>query len=357
MTRPRLLVLHAASAANRTLSYQQGWPRAFGEDRRFDVELLNVAKPPRFGRSLRRRWDAVVLLHSVYSNEQLLDGRLLDRIAAVDAPKVWFIGNEYKLMPEKMTFAEKLGVALLVSQSLSPRVHALYRARLSCAVVGIPNAGLDTDVFAPTLPDDDRPVDLGYRAYPGPMYLGHDERQRLADVFGDAGPRHDLVVDISLAPDRRLAEREWAEFLNRCKGQLGFEAGTDYFELDDALRRRVNAYVAENPGATFADVRERFLTGYRDPVPCRTLSSRISEAAGTRTAQLLIEGEYDGFFEPDVHYIPVRKDLRNVDEAIEKFRDAGFRRTVADNAFRVAREELTFDALLGRFSVALAELV
>jgi hypothetical protein len=354
LTRPRLLVLHAASPANRTLSYQQGWPRAFVEDRRFDAELVNVVDPPRFRLPRRRGWDAVVLLHSVFSNERLLPERLERRVRAIDAPVVWFIGNEYKLMPEKMEFAERLGVRLLVSQSLSPRVHDLYRRRLGCAVTGIPNAGLDTELFAPRTRDEERTIDVGYRAYPGPLYLGHDERERLAAAFAN----HDgLVTDISLDPASRFDEQAWAAFLNRCKGQLGFEAGTDYFELDDALRKRVNAYVDEHPEATFADIHARFLADYGDPVSCRTLSSRISEAAGTRTAQLLIEGEYDGFLQPDVHYIPLRKDLGNVEEAIEKFRDADVRRRVADNAQRLAREELTFDALLGRFEQAVREIL
>jgi hypothetical protein len=350
LNQPRLLVLHAASPANQTLSYQHGWPRAFAEDRRLDVELVNVIDPPRFRQPSRRGWDGVVLLHSVFSNERLLPERLERRVREIAAPRVWFIGNEYKLMPAKMEFAERLGLALLVSQSLSPRVHELYRERLGCAVVGIPNAGLDTKLFAPRTRDPERTIDLGYRAYSGPLYLGHDERERLAKAFESVDG---LVTDVSLDPASRFDEPAWAAFLNRCKGQLGFEAGTDYFELDDALRRRINAYVDAHPDTTFAEIHEGFLAEYRDPVPCRTLSSRISEAAGTRTAQLLIEGEYDGFLQPDVHYIPLRKDLGNVDEAVEKFSDDDLRRRVAENAYMLALEELSFGALLGRFAAAL----
>lgn len=357
MSRPRILVVYASSEANETLSYQQSWPRAFAADDRFDTELFNLRRQRRFRLPSRRGWDAVVLLHSVLSNDGQLKGKAFDLIAAIDAPKLWFIGNEYKLMPQKMEFAEEIRVEVLISQSMSDRVHELYRERLGCIVVGIPNAGLDTELFAPRVPPDERPIDLGYRAYVGSLYLGHDERQRLLAAFLEAAPRHGLEVDLSLEADRRFTEREWADFLNRCRGQLGFEAGTDYFELDDALRMNVNDYVDQNPEATLADVRERFLADYEDPVPLRALSSRIVEAAGTKTAQILIEGEYGGFFEPDVHYIPVRKDLTDVDEAIAKFVDGEVRRRVRDAAYDTAREELTFDALLGRFDEALRRVL
>jgi hypothetical protein len=357
MIPPRILVVYGSSRLNATLSYQHGWPRAFAEDARFDARLLNLLDPPRFKQPSRRGWDAVVILHSVFSNERLLTGRLLERIANIDAPKAWFIGNEYKLMPEKMRFADHIGIALLVSQSVSEPVHALYRERLGCAVTGIPNAGLDAEMFRPVRPESERPIDLGYRAYEGPAYLGHDERRRLADAFAAAAPRHGLTVDISLDPVDRFGEAEWADFLSRCKGQLGFEAGTDYFELDDALRNAINDYEVEHPDATPDEIRATFLDTYRDPLPCRTLSSRIVEAAGTRTAQLLIEGDYGGFLEAGVHYIPIRKDFSNVDEAAAMFLDDDVRGRVADNAFELAREKLTFGALIGRFHDALLPVI
>ena len=111
MKRLRILLVHARSAANLTLSYQRGWPRHFARHPGFEVSFLNTraARPLALARArwlgLVRRFDAVVLLHSVFSNACALDGRLLDAVRALPAPKVFFVGNEYKLMPEKLAFA------------------------------------------------------------------------------------------------------------------------------------------------------------------------------------------------------------------------------------------------------------
>jgi hypothetical protein len=164
-------------------------------------------------------------------------------------------------------------------------------------------------------------------------------------------------VDISLAPEDRYDERAWAAFLNRCKGQLGSEAGGDYFDLDDRSRRAVGAYLEDHPGARFDEVARKFFPPAHEHVPLRILSGRQVEAAGTMTAQVLFEGRYDGLFEADTHYIPLKKDFSNADEAIRKFKDASFRTRIAGQAYAFVREHLTYDRLIDRFRAAVAPLV
>jgi hypothetical protein len=355
----RALLLYARLPENQTLSYQQAWPRHFLAHPRFDCDPVDVISL-RDQRRLRARaflrlarYDAVVILHSVFSNGRHLYGPLLETVKKLRARKAYFIGNEYKGMPEKMWFCEELGVDLLVSQFTTEEPLALYRERLpGTTVVGIPNTGWDPDLFSPRIPPEERPIDLGYRAFENDVALGHRERRELAERFLDVAGTNGLRVDISLDPGDRLDEPGWAAFLNRCKGQLGSEAGGDYFELTDRTREAVKAYVTERPDASYEEVWERFFRDYRDPVPGRVLSGRNVEAAGTKTVQLLLEGAYGGYLEPDVHYIPLRKDFSNLDEALAKFRDPGFAARVRENAFAVVRE-LTYPRLIDRFHDAL----
>lgn len=356
----KTLVLYSLGTGNRSLSYHSGWPRQIASHPGFACTMLNVSRGG-LSRSLlvarlRRRFDLVVCLHSVFSNECLVTGSALRALGSLRCPKVWFIGNEYKLMPEKMAFAEDLGVDLLVSQIGNPAVLALYRERLRCAVLSLPNAGLDPDLFRPTTPLEERGIDLGYRGYEAALYLGHFDRTVLPHWFLEHEREHGLRLDISVSPEDRFDERGWAAFLNRCRGQLGCEAGTDFFDLTDDVRLRVNAFTDAHPEVTFDDVYDRFFRGYGPRVSGRTLSGRIIEAAGTKTVQVLFEGEYDGFFQPDVHYIPLRKDFANVDEAIAKLRDDETCRRLADAAYDVAMDRLTYSRLLDELREAVIAL-
>ena len=279
----------------------------------------------------RARFDAVVVLHSVFSNACVIGERLLEAVCRLHLPAAYFIGNEYKLMPEKMQFCERLGVRLLVTMNPAPAAQALYRERLGCAVVCIPSGGLDIEAFRPTTAWDDRQVDIGYRATEPPLYLGNDER--------------------------RLAGGAWAAFLNRCRSQLGTEAGGDYFELTDTTRLRVIDHLRDNPKADMAEIFARFFADYRDTIPVRTISGRHVEAAGTKTVQILFEGGYNGYFQPDVHYIPVAKDLHDASEALRKLRDHAYCAKLADNAYEVAVGELTYATLIDRFHAAFTAVV
>jgi hypothetical protein len=349
----RILLLYADSGQTRLLSYQAGWPKHFRRHPRFECLPVNVLS--RFARVPRGRLDAVVILHSVFSNGCYLTGRLFERVAALPQPKAYFVGNEYKLMPEKIDFCERLGVSLVVSQLSDPAAHDLYRERLGVEVAAIPSGGLDTELFRPRTPWEERELDLGYRAFRAAWYHGHLEREEIAERFREAAARHGLRADISLEPEDRFDERGWADFLDRCRGQLGSEAGADFFELTDETRRTVGPWVREHPGVTPDEVFARFFP--RGGPSGRALSGRVVEAAGTKTVQLLLEGEYGGYFRPGEHYIAVRKDYSNVDEAFEQLRDRELTRRLTEAAHEVAVSELTYERLIDRFHDALAPLV
>jgi hypothetical protein len=361
----RILLLYATWAEARRFSYQIGWPAHFLRHPGIACTAVDVGDA-RVMRRLRAhllarfaRTDAVVLLHSVFSNALMMGERLMAALAALPQPKAYFIGNEYKLLPEKMAFCERLGVRLFVTMNPDPRAQALYRERLGCSVVSIPSAGLDLAMFRPGPSRERRPIDIGYRADPSPVYLGHDERTQLAEAFLCAAPRLGLRVDISTASGNRLPVQEWAAFLAQCRGQLGSEAGGDRFELTDATRIRVNAYMRAHPDAPTEEVLKRFFAKPlpQDAVPVRMISGRHVEAAATRTVQLLIEGRYSGYFEPDVHYVPLLRDLSNIDEAVEKFQDAAHCERLCDNAYDVVRAELTYERLIARFLRALRDAI
>jgi hypothetical protein len=63
------------------------------------------------------------------------------------------------------------------------------------------------------------------------------------------------------------------------------------------------------------------------------ISPRVFEAAQTKTAQLLVEGEYDGILEADRHYMPLREDLSNLDEALERIADPAETEAFAERAW------------------------
>ena len=167
-----------------------------------------------------------------------------------------------------------------------------------------------------------------------------------------AGAGHDLRIDVSMDDAKRFTRDEFAQFLNRCQAQLGTEGGTDYFDLEDGPRKAVNAFERAHPGVTLETIRRECLAQWT-PCPARMITGRHAEAAGTRTVQVLFDGEYNGYFKPDVHYIALRKDFSNSGEVLEKLADAPYCDRIADAAYETALSELTYARFIDRFHEAL----
>ena len=116
------------------------------------------------------------------------------------------------------------------------------------------------------------------------------------------------------------------------------------------VRRAIGELRSEDPEITFEQLAGRMPAGW-DSHRFAALSPRHLEAASVGTAQLLVEGEYDGVLEAGRHYFPVKADLSNLADALEETRDPRALQPLADAAYKEI-------CLSGRYSYRrLAELV
>ena len=363
MKKISVALIYWQSDENSTLSYQHGWPEAIQQSPLFEIVHFNLWKMSWLDRFdfLRRlqkaKVQAIILLHSTFSNQQNLRGLVLWAVSICSAPKIFFIGNEYKHMPEKLLFAKKLGISLLLTQSNDERVLSSYRKSLGCNVDFMPNTGIDTKIFYPPHKSSKRSIDIGYRAYESPWYLGNNEKKEIADYFESYAPKQGLVVDISVDPRDRFDAEGYANFLRNCYGQIGTEAGGDYFELTDITRNKVNDYLSRNRQATWTEVKSLFFDCYGPAIPMRIVSGRQAEAAACMTVQILFEGKYGGFFEPDNHYISLNKNFSNIDEVMLKFSDLEYCSKITKNAYEVAVSEFTYEILIKKLHVLIGSVL
>ena len=92
MNRLRVLLLCALPDDSATFSYHHAWPRHFLESPEFACTLIDVARRSPAARLRRqlaiRRWrgDAIVILHSVFSNACMLSGSLFNLIRNLPQP-------------------------------------------------------------------------------------------------------------------------------------------------------------------------------------------------------------------------------------------------------------------------------
>jgi hypothetical protein len=171
------------------------------------------------------------------------------------------------------------------------------------------------------------------------MFIGDRDRASVLEFFQRHGAELGLTTDIRTA---NIPRERWAEFLCTCRAVIGAESGTRYLDRSGTLIPAVEEYLRSRPEATFDEVFDRFFRDRTPGVSGKAISSRHFEPIGTLTCQLLLEGHYNGILTADEHYIALRRDLSNMDEALDRFRDTGYREAMTQRTREYVLAEHTY---------------
>ncbi len=184
--------------------------------------------------------------------------------------------------------------------------------------------------------ENPRTIDIGYRARAVPFWLGEfgTTKAEIARVFNQWKPKTSLHLDISTDPKEVFLGDEWIEFLLRCRTMLGCLGGASLIDSDGTIRKKTDAYVAEHPDASFAQVKEQCFADKDNTLHLFALSPRHFECAMAKTCQILLEGDYQGVLQPGVDYIELKADFSNVADVLQQVEDHAFCEKIAANAYK-----------------------
>ncbi len=152
-----------------------------------------------------------------------------------------------------------------------------------------------------------RPIAVSYRAWETPDWLGEmgvlkrEVGLRAAAWAAARGCHADVAVD----GERRLVGEAWIRLLGVSRAVVGVEGGSSRVDL-------------EGQPQPFAEI--------------RAMSPRHLEAVATRTFQVLVEGDYSDVLEAGTHYQPVRRDLSDIEAALDLSRDLPRAQAMVDRA-------------------------
>lgn len=322
------------------LSYIMDWRDAFCDMPELDVEVCNINNLVHYGRCLLtiRKYDLIVVSHAAAGDDMTLllkTAKLLERRRG---KLVMFIGNEYDLLDEKIAFMQSIEADVVCSQLPIDAAHYLYQGCEQSQLLSMPHA-LNPRAYYP-VPDMQRTVDIGFIGDIYWPFIGDKERTDLIRFFETRGASFDLSCDIRT---HRIPRPDWAAFLNSCKSIIGAESGTYYLNDRGRLLTTARDYnLKENQQATFEDVFKRFYQDQPREVSGKSISSRHFEPIGTKTCQILLEGDYNGILKADEHYISVKRDLSNIEDAIRRFKDESYRQAIAEHTYEYVMAEHTY---------------
>jgi len=325
----------------RHLSYILDWREALSEAPELDVEVCNINNLIDYHRrrDAIRRYQLIVILHSAAGDSMGLLQQTAHWFEGRRGRLVVFLGNEYDLIDQKVTFLRSVGADFVCSQLPIGAAEWTYADCRPTRILSMPHA-LNPRVYHPD-PAVDRSVDVGFCGDVYYPFVGDNERNRLLQFFQDHGGDLGLTLDVRL--NARMERGAWATFLRRCAATIGAESGTYYLDRRGCLIQEAKTYFRRNPRASFEEVFDLFFRSPMVPhISGKAISSRHFEPIGTKTCQLLLEGHYNGILQSGEHYIPIRKDLSNVRDAVRMFQDVGTRQSIVERAYEYVMDRHTY---------------
>jgi hypothetical protein len=330
--------------------------RAFTRHSRFPVLAVNTRRgfPPGLA---RLRFRAVLMHYTLfYAAFEPLSPQFLEYLTACpESFKVVFFQDEQAYTRDRFEFCERFAVDAVYTQLAPAQFDAVYGRYTRVPRIVSHYPGYVSDRLVQTAarlakPPEERGIDVGYRGRLLPAHWGAAAREKydIAVEFRRRAAGCGLALDIETDESKRIYGRRWYEFIADCRGMLGTESGASSFDLAGAVPAIAQGFPAGAADALPASGDEE--------IPYRTISPRHLEAAAFRVCQVLFEGRYAGLLEPMVHYIPLRKDFANFDEVLARFRDAGLRAELTDNAYRdlIASRALSYERFVAEVDEDLA---
>lgn len=266
--------------------------------------------------------------------------RHVEWIGDVDCLKIAFPQDEYDHAEVLDEWLDEAGVSVVCTvlddlhrQDLYPRLSR--KAAFYETLTGY----IDDDAAARfrtrMLPRAERPTDIVYRARHLPYWYGsHGQlKHAVGDIVAERAPEYGLSCDISTRAQETILGDAWLDFLGTARATVGVESGTSVFNRRGEVRDRVLELLQGDPGLSFDALSALMPAGW-DDYRFFAISPRHLEAVATKTAQILVEGRYSGVLEPDRHYIPIRRDFSNLDEALESAREPAVLDRIAEQAYK-----------------------
>ena len=358
-------------------SLMQHPPRATVRDALYSFErhsdhrcfYLNLAvrRVPRW--LARVDFDAVVFQTTLLSERWLPDvfarvRRRAEPLKQIDAVKVALPQDEFYRSRDVCDFVEDFGVDHIFSVAPESEWPELYgsldrdRVGISRVLTGYLSSDSLAKAGAAAESATERPLDIGYRAFPASPWWGREGRLKLdiADAVAREAAGRDLRTDISTEVADTIHGDAWYRFLASAKYTLGAEGGASIHDPEGQIMERSKRYLAEHPEADVAEVEAACFPDAEGSLALDALSPRQLEACATRTCQILVEGDYNGILRAGEHYIPVKRDLSDVAAALDAVQRDELRAEIVERAHRdvVVSGAYTYESFVGKVEEEIA---
>jgi hypothetical protein len=286
------------------------------------------------------RFDVVAIHYSIRICFDQISPSTANALSEFKGLKLLFIQDEYNHTKRAWYWINTLGIQLVFTVVPETWVERIYPVRefpntrfVSNLTGYVPD---DLKLNLDVKPPSQRPLIVGYRGRPLPIYYGQLGMEKIAigKLFKTYCDAHSVKNDIAWSEKARIYGPSWYEFMVSCRSMLGSESGSNVFDWDGTLVKRIAKFRNQNSKVGDAEIYEKFIRIEEIDGIMNQVSPRVFEAIAARTVLVLFEGNYSGVVKAGIHFISVKKDGSNLVETIRLLQDESYVDAMADRAYQ-----------------------
>jgi hypothetical protein len=329
------------------LGYVNDWRDAFIGSRNLDITQCNINNLASYTRlkPIIKEAELIIVLHSAAGDDMRLLNATSHWFHNRRGRLAVFFGNEYDLLKAKRNFLHQAGADYVCSQLPRRSADFIYADCGGAKILEMPHA-LNPSAYKVITPREYRKNKIGFIGARYPLWIGDTVRNDFLDFCLNAINEADRAIQVGKG---NVSREQWANFLNMSIGTIGAEAGTYYLDKDGYILKMAKKIFSKNNKEPESLLKFHDVLKQVNYVSGKAISSRHFEPIGTKTVQLLIEGEYNGILKPDVHYLPVKKDYSNFFEKMSELNDPYRQTEISNCAFEYAMDCHTYHHRVNKF--------
>lgn len=309
------------------------------------------------------RFDAVAIHYSIRLPYDQVSPSTVQALKAFNGLKFLFIQDEYDHTQRAWHWIKELGLQLVFTVVPEAGVETVYPAKefpntqfVSNLTGYVPDdLVLSPDAVAPS----QRSLIVGYRGRPLPIRYGKlgEEKISIGRVVKYYCDAEDISCDIAWSEESRIYGPKWYEFMLSCRSMLGSESGSNVFDWDGTLVKRIAQFRKEHPKASDEEVYAKFVSANEIDGIMNQVSPRVFEAIAAKTVLVLYEGSYSDVVTAGEHFIAVKKDGTNLPQVLALLQDSAYVDAMAERAYRdvIASGKYGYKAFVHKIDFALQD--
>lgn len=288
---------------------------------------------------LLESFDAIILHYSVRLPFDQVSESVAALLESFDGLKALFIQDEYDHTHRTWWWIKRLAFDIVFSVVPEQSLHLVYPQEHFPKTRFVTNlTGYVPEVLPSALkfiPPSRRPRIVGYRGRPLPVRYGALAREKveIGELVKAHCSAHSHFSDIAWTEESRIYGPAWYDFLFSCRSVLGTESGSNVFDWDGTLNSKISDFRAAHPQAKDPEIYEQVIRSTEQPGLINQISPRMFESIAAKCVLVLFEGTYSGVLQPGRHYLPLRRDGKNLVEIFAFLSDGPKVDTLAETSY------------------------